>query len=783
MRGVVQGVGFRPFVAGLARRLALSGHVRNVSGAVSIEIEGAEAALDAFGEALARECPPLAVIDAIDVVVLDAVGDCRFVIDASVSASGRRTSIPADLATCDACLRELHDPRDRRFHYPFLNCTQCGPRLTIITDLPYDRLATTMGAFPMCEDCRREYEDVADRRYHAEPIACPACGPRLWWQAASMPVMGRADAPATGNRQQEAGRADGSAAGPGAAAAIDTARTWLAAGRIVAIKGIGGFHLACDARDDHAVATLRIRKGRGDKPFALMVRTVDEARALCIVGEAEAAQLGDRARPIVLLKRRDQSAVRIAPLVAPGLDLLGVMLPYAPLHHLLAADGPLVMTSGNRSDEPIARTNAEALAKLSAITDGFLLHDRDIHAVCDDSVVQVFRTHPLPIRRSRGFAPLPVRLAAEVAPVLAVGGDVKTTFCLAQGTDAYLSQHLGDMGTVETLDAFERAVGQFVDLFAIAPAVVAFDPHPAYVSSRWARDWARRRGMAIAPVQHHRAHHASLMAEHGLSLEATMLGVVFDGTGYGEDGTVWGGEFLVGGYARVTRAAHLATTPLPAGDVDVRHVSRLALAHLAAAGLTWHEDLPCVQASTPVERDILARRLDRRLGMAGSSSMGRLFDAVSSLLGICHVSTYEAEAAIRLEAAARAADADLPGQPWAFALHDGAGPTHLDPAPVWRALVDGIRAGVPAPLLAARFHDAVARGVGAVATRIRGDLAIDTVGLSGGVFQNLLLLERTVALLEADGFRVLTHRLVPPNDGGLSLGQAVVASAVRPAQT
>jgi hydrogenase maturation protein HypF len=780
VRGVVQGVGFRPFVAGLARRLGLSGHVRNVSGAVVIEIEGAEAALGAFGDALTRERPSLAAIDAIDVAEIDEVGDRAFVIDASVSVNGRRASIPADIATCAACLRELHDPRDRRYRYPFLNCTQCGPRFTIITDLPYDRAATTMAAFPMCDACRREYEDVADRRYHAEPIACPECGPRVWCQGANpatgnrQPATGENSDPGTGYGPSATGKTSG-AEGPDASA-IDTARAWLDAGWIVAVKGLGGFHLACDARNEAAVATLRARKGRGDKPFALMVGTIAQARALCAVSDDEAAVLDDRARPVVLLTRRDPSGDGIASLVAPGQDSLGVMLPYSPLHQLLVAGGPLVMTSGNRSDEPIARTNREALEALSAIADGFLMHDREIHAVCDDSVVRVFRGRPLPIRRSRGFAPLPVHLASGVAPVLAVGGELKSTFCLAHETDAYLSQHLGDLESVETLDAFDRAVHHLLSLFAITPEMIAIDPHPAYLSSRWAREWAAQRRIPVVAVHHHHAHHASLMAEHRLAPDATMLGVVFDGTGYGEDGTVWGGEFLVGGCAGVTRVAHLAPTPLPAGDVDVRHASRLALAHLAAAGLPWDDDLPCVRASTPLERQILARRLERGLGLVKSSSMGRLFDAVSSLLGVRHVSSYEADAAIRLEAVARTAGPVEDAEPWAFGLHGVAGVIHLDPAPLWHGLVGGMRAGVATSLLAARFHDAVARAVLAVAARTRDHRGIETVGLSGGVFQNVLLLERTVTLLEHDGFRVLTHQLVPPNDGGLSLGQAVVAS-------
>jgi hydrogenase maturation protein HypF len=754
VRGVVQGVGFRPFVAGLARRLGLGGLVRNVSGAVVVEVEGPEDVLDAFAVALPRERPPLAVIEAVDTTAIAPLGETVFVIDASASAEGRRTSIPPDVATCEACLRELQDPTDRRYRYPFLNCTHCGPRFTIIEDLPYDRASTTMARFAMCDACRREYEDPEDRRYHAEPIACAACGPHLWWEAAPS------------ERLQGIGPTD----------AIATARTALASGQIVAIKGIGGFHLACDARNDTAVMALRTRKGRGDKPFAVMVPTLDAARALCRVSDDEALQLQSRARPIVVLQCGDDVSGALSPHVAPGQDTLGLMLPYSPLHHLLVIDGPLVMTSGNRADEPIARTNEEARERLSRIADAFLLHDRDIHAVCDDSVIRVCRDAPLPLRRSRGFAPFPVRLPFDVPPVLAAGGELKATFCLAQGRDAYLSQHIGDMETVETLHAFERAVDHLIGLFAITPAMVAIDPHPAYLSSRWARDWASARGIPVVPVQHHRAHHAAVMAEHGLDRDEAIIGVVFDGTGFGDDRAIWGGEVFVGGYASATRAAHLATTPLPAGNVDVRHGARQALAYLAAAGIAWDDDLPCVRSCSSAERQVIGQRIAHRLGTAPSTSMGRLFDAVASLLGVRHVSGYEAQAAMELESLARRAGPVPPASTCAFALRPQDGLVQLDPAPVLGHLVEGLRAGVAGPDLAARFHEAVARGVLALAHRLRVETSIPVVGLSGGVFQNVTLLERTVALLEDDGFRVLTHRLVPPNDGGLSLGQAVAAA-------
>jgi len=768
VRGVVQGVGFRPFVAGLARRLGLGGRVRNDSGSVVIDVEGPDAAVARFIAALKDEAPPLAVIDAMTAEEQAPAGEATFGIEASGEAVGRRTSIPPDVATCDACLRELCDPDDRRFSYPFLNCTHCGPRFTIIESLPYDRATTTMRHFPMCPACRQEYEDPTDRRYHAEPTACPACGPHVWFEAPGASRVERGDA-------------------------IAAAQDWLARGHIVAVKGIGGFHLACDAARDDAVARLRTRKGRGDKPFAMMVRSLDAARALCHVSDDEAVELQSRARPIVLLRRRPEADAMVSRFVAPGQDHLGVMLPYSPLHHLLLAERPLVMTSGNRSDEPIARDNGEAREKLAALADAFLLHDRDIHSVCDDSVIRVFRGAPLPIRRSRGFAPFPVRLPFEVPPVVAVGGELKATFCVAQGRDAYLSQHIGDMETTETLAAFERAVEHLLSLFAIEPALVAIDPHPGYLSSRWATEWARARGLPLVPVQHHHAHHGAVMVEHGLPGDARAIGVVFDGTGYGLDGAVWGGEIFLGGYASVQRVARLKNVMLPASDVDVRHGYRLALAHLTAAGIAWDETLPAVQACPPHERGLLARRFARGVSMVTSSSMGRLFDAVSSLIGVRHVSAYEAQAAIELESLAAHADpVDAAGCAYAFAVVDADGTIELDPAPLVRAMVDDLGHGVAPATIAARFHDAVAESVVEVTRRVRAATAPDAsertdgtsvpspipVVLSGGVFQNVLLLSRTVDLLEGAGFRVLTHRLVPPNDGGLSLGQAV-AAAVR----
>lgn len=754
--GVVQGVGFRPFVAGLAQALGLGGLVRNDSRGVVIEVEGTPDAVAAFAHRLRANAPPLARLDGVDVSALPLRGEAGFHIDASGHGEGRRSSVPPDVAMCAACRRELDDPADRRHGYPFINCTQCGPRFTVIEALPYDRPLTTMRAFTMCDACRGEYEDPGDRRYHAEPTACPACGPHVWLEAP--------------------GRAGRAAARD---LAIADAQARLDAGEILAVKGVGGVHLACDATSDDAVARLRVRKSRGDKPFALMVPDVAAARRLCVVSTDEQRELEGPAHPIVLLSRRDDAAGGVTAHVAPGHDRLGVMLPYSPLHHLLLGGRTLVMTSGNRSDEPIAHTNEGARQTLADLADAFLLHDREIANVCDDSVVMVVRGAPLPVRRSRGYAPLPVRLPFEVPPVLAVGGELKTTFCLAQGRDAYLSQHLGDMETVETLERFEAAVDRLLSLFGIAPSIVAVDPHPGYLTSAWARTWAAARGCRVVPVQHHHAHLGAVLAERGRPLDADVIGVVFDGTGYGTDGTVWGGEVFTGGYAGVRRVAWLGPVPLPAGDVDVRHGGRLALAHLMAAGIAWDENLPPVTAMPPGERRVLTQRFARGLGMATSSSMGRLFDAVAALVGVRQVSSYEAQAAIELEVAARRAGPEvvaLRRYPDAVVSHDDA--WVVDPAPWLRAIVEDFRAGIAREVVAARFHEAVANAVAQVCIRVRETTGLATVALSGGVFQNAYLLSAVIDRLEGAGFSVLTHRLVPPNDGGLALGQAVCAAAM-----
>ena len=757
--GVVQGVGFRPFVHRLAGELGLSGFVGNDAQAVFAEVQGAAGQVAAF-ERMVRTCaPPMAFVTSVTSTPLPLARRRGFRIVASRPSDGARTLVAPDVATCDTCVAELFDPADRRYRHPFITCTDCGPRLTIIRDLPYDRPATTMADFPMCAACAREYSDPSDRRFHAQPIACPDCGPVLRFEAG------------------DGGRS------PGGDAAIAAAQHALAAGHIVAVKGIGGYHLACRADDHAAVARLRERKSRDQKPFALLVRDLRAARQLAHIDEDEARVLLSRARPIVLLRRRPGPQRLIAAGVAPGNPLLGVMLAYSPVHHLLLAPVPgsdapapsvLVLTSANISDEPLCFDDRDARDRLPLLADAVLTHDRPIHVPCDDSVVRVFDGREVPIRRSRGYAPLPVALGRALPATLAVGGELKNTFCVVDGTNAFCSAHVGDMGSLDTLRAFERSTQQLTTLHRLAPEVVVADAHPAYLTREWAERHAGRPGEPdLQLVQHHHAHVVSLLAEHNL-IGTPVLGVAFDGTGYGDDGTVWGGEFLLvpGDVTRYERIGHLRTVDLPGGDAAVRNPCRTALAYLAASGVPWHDDLPPVAACDAGELAAVSAQLGSGRAAVACSSMGRLFDAVAAILGVRQRIGYEAQAAIELEILAASAEAPAAGPPWRFDLADG----RLDYAPVVRGLVDGLRAGLGAPTLAYWFHVAVADAVAALAQRICASRDLSLVGLTGGVFQNVLLLGECRRRLEDSGLRVLVHGIVPPNDGGLALGQAVIGS-------
>lgn len=741
--GIVQGVGFRPFVYRLATGLGLDGEVGNDAVSVFVTIAGPPTARDEFVRRVASDAPPLASVETVDRRPATTEPVPGFRIVASRAASGERTLVPPDTAVCDDCLRELFDPADRRHRHPFITCTNCGPRFTIIRSLPYDRPVTTMAGFEMCEACAAEYHDPADRRYHAQPIGCHDCGPRL---TCTLP-------------------GDAVAATAGA----------IEGGKTVAVKGLGGYHLVCDATSGEAVARLRDRKQRPDKPFAVMVADLDAARLLAHVSQAEADLLASPARPIVLLRARGDSP--LSSLVAPGNPLVGVMLPYTPVHHLLFAEGlgPIVCTSGNRGGEPIVYRDGDAEPVLGPLSDGILGHDRPIEVPCDDSVVRVLdgpdvAQRLLPVRRARGYAPIPVPVEGGQRSVLAVGGEMKSTCCVASPRHAWVSQHIGEQGTLATLDAFEAVVSQYTTMYGVEPDVVAVDAHPGYSTSQW----ARRTFPAVVEVQHHHAHVAAVMAEHGLDPHEPVVGVAFDGTGYGTDGTIWGGEVLLATADGFERVAHLAPVRLPGGDAAIANPYRVALAHLAAAGIEWDDDLAPVRSLAedgPAARGVLERQLETGFSCVPTTSMGRLFDAAAALVGLRQRISFEAQAAIELElAAARAGRVD---RRYRFTIEDGDA-LMADPAPVLHAVVRDLRDGVSVDEIAAGFHVAVVELVGDLVPRLRRD--DQPVALSGGVFQNALLTEWCIERLGRDDVVPLTHHRVPPNDGGLALGQAFVAA-------
>ena len=753
--GVVQGVGFRPFVYGVATRLDLKGWVCNTSSGVVIEIEGCPEAVNEFRLALTRDAPPLARIDHLTIEPLPLNHFTRFEIRESESQVGAFQPISADISICPDCLRELFDPQDRRYLYPFINCTNCGPRFTIIKDIPYDRPQTTMSPFTMCEECSREYHDPLNRRFHAQPVACAKCGPKVWLVGSDQLSVNSDQLSEISDQQSE----------------IEKAQKLISEGKIIAVKGLGGFHLACDATNENAVAELRRRKGRIDKPFALMMPDVETVERYCRVSPEERALLESRQRPIVLLRKRDAASPAIADSVAPHQHTLGVMLPYTPLHYLLFHPSsfilhPLVMTSGNFSEEPIATHNDEALTRLAPLADTFLLHDRDIHIRTDDSVVRIFENHELPIRRSRGYAPYPVKLPFNVPPLLAVGGELKNTFCVARDSYAFLSHHIGDMENLETLKSFEDGVTHFKNLFRITPEIIVHDLHPDYLSTRYAI--RNTQHVSRIAVQHHHAHIASCMAENNHKGDRSLIGVAFDGTGYGSDGAIWGGEFLIADYKSFDRAAHLAYVSLPGGDAATRKPARVAFAQLLAANVSLDLDLPSVAALSLVEQNTITRQIANRLNAPLTSSMGRLFDAVASIIGVRQEVNYEGQAAIELEAIA---DVDEMGT-YNFEVEQDV----ILPNAIIQSVVNDFHARVPTPIIAARFHNGVAKMIHDVCLRLREQHAINQVALSGGVFQNITLLGKTLNLLRGADFEVLTHHLVPPNDGGIALGQAAIAA-------
>jgi hydrogenase maturation protein HypF len=748
-RGVVQGVGFRPFIYGLARKYNLKGWVCNTSQDVKIEVEGERASLDFFISALEKEAPPLARIEGLSVSFNSPSGYTGFEIRSSEAQPGKYQLVSPDIAACNPCIDDIFTPGNRRRSYPFTNCTNCGPRFTIIKDIPYDRPLTTMSAFQMCPDCQREYEDPLDRRFHAQPNACPACGPRL---------------ELTDNEGKAVGCSD----------IVSKAAEFLREGRIVAVKGLGGFLLACNAENVEAVTLLRRRKRRPSKPFAVMLKDIEEVRKHCMVSDIEEKLLASPQAPIVLLEWDSSSS--ICREIAPGLKYLGVMLPYTPLHHLILRETslPLVMTSGNLSEEPIAGQNDEALRRLGDIADYFILHDRQIHSTYDDSVAMVFDGEPRLLRRARGYAPFPIHLTFTAPQILACGAEEKNTFCLTRDNHAFVSQHIGDMENIETLEHYERTVELYKRLFRINPTIVAYDMHPGYLPTGYALEQVEKHGLKPVAVQHHHAHIASCLADN--RKEGPVIGVAFDGTGYGSDGHIWGGEFLVADYRGFKRAGQLEYLPLPGGALAIKKPYRTALGYiLALLGERALDSGPGFLGKIAAdERELVRRQVELNLNSPLTSGMGRLFDAVSAMAGIRSTIDYEAQAAIELEMAAYSASGEDGSYP--FSLTGDSGYTVILLHELIAAVLADLLKGCNASSVAMRFHNTVAIMARDVCLKIRGESGLNSVALSGGCFQNRLLLTKVSGLLGQCGFAVLTHKDVPANDGGISLGQAVIAA-------
>ena len=774
VRGIVQGVGFRPFVYGLAVKHNLKGWVYNTSEDVKIEVEGKAEAIEQFEMELETEAPPLARIENITIEYHPPLGYKNFEIRHSQAQAGKYQLISPDVATCQACLGELLNPEDRRYRYPFTNCTNCGPRFTIIEDMPYDRPQTTMRSFQMCPQCQAEYDSPLNRRFHAQPNACPKCGPQVELVDNQ------------GNLITESNP-------------IAAASQLLKEGKIVAIKGLGGFLLACDATNDTVVKRLRQRKKRPSKPFAIMVTTIDEAKRHCYVSPEEENLLTSPPSPIVLIRWREDSAVSRE--VAPNLRFLGIMLPYTPLHHILLRDTglPLVMTSGNLSEEPIVGDNDEALRRLSGIADYFLIHNRDIYSRYDDSVAIVERGTSQLVRRARSYAPYPIHLPFEAKQVLGCGAEEKNTFCLTKDNYAFLSQHIGDMENMETLEHFDSTISLYKRLFHVEPEIIAHDLHPDYLATKYAWELGES-GTKLVPVQHHHAHIASCMADNGL--ESPVIGVALDGTGMGVDGNIWGGEFLVADYRNFRRAGHLEYLPLPGGAAAIKRPYRTAIGYILTllgenalnaviASKAKQSQLASIGQVTEVEVEVIKRQIERKINSPLSSSMGRLFDAISALIGIRGEIDYEGQAAVELEMAAlssviaRPALSEAKGLDEAISNNNESYTYHITEEEGIRivhlkdllsAVIEDLHQGISKGKISVKFHNTVARMINEMCHLIADETGVSQVALSGGVFQNRLLLRKAVRLLESSGFQVFTHRQVPCNDGGISLGQAVIAN-------
>jgi hydrogenase maturation protein HypF len=759
VQGIVQGVGFRPFVYNLAKSHGLTGCVFNSSQGVTIEIQGCEEGIVDFLATLQSSPPHLAQIDDVALSEAEIRAETGFLILHSQDNANEFSLVPTDSGTCDACRQEISDPWNRRFGYPFTNCTQCGPRYTIIHSIPYDRSTTTMSKFTMCAACDAEYRNPTDRRFHAQPNACATCGPSLALVARGSSIT------------------DCSFDEPDSLLLIREARSLLRKGKIVAVKGLGGFLLACDATNEFAVAELRRRKHRPDKPFAIMVGDIASAKRLCDVSPKDEISLASQSRPIVILPRSADS--NLAESIAPGNDTLGIMLPYTPLHYLLFSDAvdthsefaALVMTSGNLSEEPIVVSNEEALEQLGDAVDWFLLHNRDIHMRVDDSVVRTFEGRERVLRRSRGFAPQAIDLKIPMQQVLAFGAQLKNTFCLTRDRYAILSQHIGDLENYETMQFFEETLTNMKELFRIEPQIAAYDLHPQYMSTRMALASTIERKIG---VQHHHAHIASCMAEN--HLQGKVIGVAFDGTGYGTDGRIWGGEFLVADFAGFSRRAHLRNVLLPGGDAAIRQPWRMAASYLYDTfGQLQPGAMSCFREVPPKQFDVVSSMIARSLHTVETSSSGRLFDAIASLLGLGAKATFEGQAAIALETLATSGSVDQGFYP--FDITD-AETAVLDLRRMIEAIVDDLDTGTARADIARRFHHTLSTAIIEVCCRIRKQEALDRVCLSGGTFQNHYLLAHTVSGLRSQGFAVFLHATVPANDGGISLGQAVVANAL-----
>jgi len=751
VRGVVQGVGFRPFVYQLAHKHNLKGWVCNTSGDVRIEVEGESADLAQFLIDLREMPPPQAHIDDISVEQQTAVGYSQFEIRPSLAQADEYQLISPDLATCHACKKEIFDPTNRRYRYPFTNCTNCGPRFTIIEDIPYDRPRTTMRDFKMCPLCQEEYDNPLDRRFHAQPNACPECGPSLTLADANGKIIPAKDK-------------------------IAKASQLLREGQILAIRGLGGFLLACDATSEKVIETLRERKRRPSKPLAIMLATLEEVRKHCWVSPMEEELLTSSQSPIVLLRWKSASSVSSA--VAPGLKYLGVMLPYTPLHHLLLREVslPLVMTSGNLSEEPIARDNDEAIKRLHGIADYFLLHNREIYSRYDDSVTMVEGGKARVVRRARGYAPYPIHLPFRAKQVLACGAELKNALCLTKDDHAFLSQHIGDMENWETMEHFEQTIALYQRLFRIQPEILTCDMHPDYLSTKWAKAMSEKNGLPLIPVQHHHAHIISCMVDN--EVQEPVIGVSFDGTGYGSDGHIWGGEFLVADYHSFQRKAYLEYLPLPGGAAAINRPYRIAIGYLYAllGEQVLNQELPCLNSVDKLELSLIKKQIDGGINTPLTSSGGRLFDAVSALLGIRGQIDYEGQAAVELEMAAYEGQ-DEAVYPFGIDIKSGVRVIRL--RDLFSEMVSDLARGVPISTISNQFHNTVAKIISEICSQIAGETGIKQVALSGGVFQNRLLMRKAISALDTVGLSTITHHRVPCNDGGISLGQAVIASSPR----